>query len=263
MKNIPVICLLCIVLFTIVWPVGAAEISVVEFGDSYRAKITGVIEPGDHDRLVAMVREKDDFPDAVQFDSVGGDVDESIAIGRFARQMMLATATGRNCDGACFLAWAGGVHRKARESMDIHVPITEPAQVDLARAYLADMEVPDDVIDKALGTTSTPMTPAQIIAAVGVNSIRHERWLAEQCGTLTSQQEKDWQAIQALKSMEDSLNNMGMAAGGQAMYNVDAGTQEQAARAQTFSAAHRDSVTQSRAKIKTCQNNVIAAARSL
>jgi len=263
MKLSSVIHLFWITLITAPWPINAADISAIEFGGNYRIKIVGVIEPGDHNRLVTMIKEADDFPDALQFDSAHGDVAESIEIGRFARQAMLATTAGKNCDGGCFLAWVGGVYRKVHGPMDINVPGTDSALAGHVRAYLADMEVSDDVIDKALGTSSEPMTPEQIITIIGANSIGHQRWLAEQCGTLTPQQETDWLAIQALKSMEDSLDNMGMAMGGNSMYAVGAETQEQAARARTFSPDYRDTVIRSRAKIATCRNNAITGARTL
>ena len=167
----------------------AADIRIVGIGSSYQLKITGPVKPGDNDKIRVAITEKAAFPDALLVEGDAGDIAESMAIGNFVRNNMLAVTAGKNCSNTCFLIWAAGIHR----------------------------------------------------------------------GELTDQQELDRQAIQALQSMEASLNAMGM--GGSSMYTVSAETQREAARAQEFSPQYREELQKNHAEISTCRKNVIAAVR--
>jgi hypothetical protein len=232
----------------------AADIRIVGIGSSYQLKITGPIKPGDNDKIRVAITEKAAFPDALLVEGDTGDIAESMAIGNFVRNNMLAITAGKNCSNTCFLIWTAGVHRRARGPIDARVITNDKAAL---RAYLTDMEIGGDIIANALSPESALLTDAMIIASE--YSPRHRQWLTEQCGELTDQQGLDRQAIQALQSMEASLNAMGM--GGSSMYTVSAETQREAARAQEFSPQYREELQKNHAEISSCRENVIAAVR--
>jgi hypothetical protein len=232
----------------------AADIRIVGIGSSYQLKITGPVKRGDNDKIRASITEKAAFPDALLVEGDAGDIADSMAIGNFVRKNMLAVTAGKNCSNTCFLIWAAGVHRRARGPIDARVITNDKTAL---RAYLTDMEISGDIIANALSPESALLTDTMIIASE--YSPRHQQWLTEQCGELTNQQELDRQAIQALQSMEASLNAMGM--GGSSMYTVSAETQRQAARAQELSPQYRDELQKHHAEISTCRENVIAAVR--
>ena len=233
----------------------AADIKILGIGGSYQLKITGPIKPGDHGKLRAMITEKTGFPDGLIIEGDAGDIVESMAIGNFVRKNILAVTAGKNCSNTCFLIWAAGIHRRAHGPIDARVITDDEAQL---RIYLTNMEIAEDVIADALSPGSALLTDATIIASE--HSPRYLQWLTEQCGELTDQQELDWQAIQALQSMEASLNAMGM--GGGSMYTVSAETQRQAARAREFSPQYHEELQENYAKVSSCRKNAITEARA-
>ena len=233
----------------------AADIRIVGIGSSYQLKITGPVNPGDNHKIRAAITEKAAFPDALLVEGDAGDIAESMAIGNFVRKNILAVTAGKNCSNTCFLIWAAGIHRRAHGPIDARVITDDEAQL---RIYLTNMEIAEDVIADALSPESALLTDATIIASE--HSPRYLQWLTEKCGELTGQQELDWQATQALQSMEASLNAMGM--GGGSMYTVSAETQRQAARAREFSPQYHEELQENYAKISTCRKNAITEARA-
>jgi len=167
---------------------GASEAATIRVDpSSEQLYIVGPIVPGDYNRFVAAVRSASGDVFSVDIVSLGGDVDEAIAIGRLihklgfatnapsaadyapeARAMMCNTA-GRiarspcSCVSACFLIWAGGV---ARSGNDIHIhrirftdtsfgalPPTEASTryqqaLEHVHQYLLEMEIPESVWEK-------------------------------------------------------------------------------------------------------------------
>ena len=232
----------------------AADFKLIEFGGNYQIKITGPIEPGDNKKLRGVISEKGSFPSGLLVEGNAGDIPESMAVGQFIRKNMLTVTAGETCSNTCFLIWAAGVHRRARGDIDARM---QAEDADTVRTYLADIEIPDDIIESALSGEQT-ILPGAVIKTLELSE-RHEQWLRKRCGELTQQQELDWQAIQALNSMEDSLNAMGM--GGSSMYTVSADTQQQAARAQEMSPQYRDELKQARAENSTCRAEAITEAR--
>jgi hypothetical protein len=233
----------------------AAEIKVLGIGDNYQLKISGPIESGDTDKLRAAIAEHTAFPDGLLIESDAGDTTESMAIGHFLRDNMLTVTAGKQCSNTCFLIWAGGVHRKARGPIDARVIAADKDQL---RTYLTDMEITEEVISKAASSEQAPLTDAMTDA--NEYSARHQQWLADQCGALTDRQERDRQAVQALESVEASLNAMGM--GGSSMYTVSAETQREAARAREFSQQYRDELQKNYSEISGCHKNAIAFIRA-
>ena len=233
----------------------AADIKVLDIGDNFQIKMSGPIESGDTDKLRAAITEHIAFPDGLLIESDAGDITESMAIGHFLRDNMLTVTAGKQCSNTCFLIWAGGVHRKARGPIDARV-IT--ADKDKLRAYLTDMEITKEIISKA--ASSEPAVLTAEMTGANEYSTRYQQWLADQCGTLTDQQDLDRRAIQALESVEASFNAMGM--GGSSMYTVSAETQREAARAREFSPQYRDDLQKNYSEISGCHKNAIAVVRA-
>jgi len=245
-----------IAIITIVGGPGqAADLKILRVGDSYQIKISGSIKAGDHDKLRAAITEKTDFPDGLLIEGGAGDIDESMVLGHFLRENMLATTAGKQCSNTCFLIWAAGIHRRARGPVEAQVNTDDE---DTLRKYLTTMEITEDVIASALSSESAVLTETMISA--NEYSPRHGLWLTERCGEFTEQQALDRQAIQALQSMEASLNAMGM--GGGSMSTVSAETQREAARAREFSPQYRDELNKKYAEVSSCRKKAIAVARA-
>lgn len=242
---------------------GAANIRAVNYSANYLIRIVGQIEAGDPDRLAATIRRRGRFPDSFYLESKGGDIDASMEIGRLARKSFVPITAGRICDGACFLAWAGGVNREVLvvELMDIRLPGTSSSERRRVRAYLREMEIPEEVIEIALASDALPMTGAQIEAAVGLDAPSHGRWLAEECGELTPKESQDWKSIQSLKALENSLASMAAGIGDNTNFSVGSEIQRQASRAIGFTEEYRLAVDRKHNRIKTCEKRAIASAR--
>jgi hypothetical protein len=100
---------------------GAAEFSISAQSkvDYLRIDMTGAIDPGDLFKLMSALNQvrydkTDKIKKAIVFlDSEGGDVKESLVIGRFLRAQRLRTgiASGARCSSACAYAFLGGTQR--------------------------------------------------------------------------------------------------------------------------------------------------------
>ena len=243
-------------------PGNAATIKAFSYAEDYIIKLLDRIEDRDYYKLTALIKSSGSFPDSLQLESKGGDIAEGMEIGRLARQAMLSTTAAGICNGACFIAWAGGVERKALVPMNIQLPDVGPNQAARIRDYLQEMEVPDEIIETAFIPDTRPMDPEEIMIAVGGDSPGHQRWLAESCGALTPDELQDWRAIQALEAMENSLENMGMAGGQNSGYSLGSETQQLASRAMEFSEEYRTTIDRSYAEISKCRNSLIDAVRA-
>jgi hypothetical protein len=240
--------------------VDAADLRAISFAGEYRIRIVGSIAGDDPDRLLSMFERRDGFPVSIYLESTGGDIDASMELGRIIRQNMIRVDSLRACSGACFLAWVGGVDRISQGAMDIRLS-TNSAQTRDVRTYLEQMEVPEPVIMLVLTPGAEPMTPQEIVAATGENAQSHRNWIMEACGDLTDQEVTDWESIQALKSLENSLASMGAGIGDNANYNIGSDTQRHAARAIGFTQEHRDEVDRKYTRVKSCEKRIIADAR--
>jgi hypothetical protein len=241
--------------------VDAADLKAISFAGAYRIRIVGSIAPIDKDRLTAMFNRREGFPESIYLESDGGDINASMEIGRVIRRNMIPVDSLRACSGACFLAWVGGINRIAQGTMNIGLATESSSQARSVRAYLEEMEVPEEVIMGVLSPVAEPLTRQQIVAATGANSPSHRNWLLERCGELTEEEVKDWQSIQALKALENALASMGAGIGDNANYNIGSETQRQAARAIGFSQEHRDDVDRKYTGVTSCERQEIDDAR--
>ena len=164
--------------------------------------LKGPIEPGDYDRFVAHLAELvtgGRLPDVqnpdvlwtVQLDSPGGDLGESMRIGRLLRRALATTEVGyrfarrldgvydfqkkdelvcldgegglsgcdhdlmeAECTGACLLIWLAGAERHANEGrLGLHGLAGNESET--LRAYLEDMAVPAEWVPRMLSAGGT------------------------------------------------------------------------------------------------------------
>jgi len=238
--------------------VNAADFKTVGLSGNQRLRISGPIEPGDHESLIELLRHNPAYPAGILIDSGGGDLAASIDIGQFARDAMLpVTATG-SCGGGCVLIWIAGIQRATRTNLD---PKGLALQADNIQDYLHHMEVDDETIGRLL--TSPPLSPEQALDLLGATSPNHESRLAERCGTLDEQQYDDWRAVQSLAAVDSALNAMAQGmGGGQAMYVVDPETERQAATARALSPDYRRELDTLQTGITKCRHNAVAEWRT-
>lgn len=99
-----------------------------------RVNLTGDIVKGDLNKLKSLIEEiktcneKNGFPSwsegvFLHLDSLGGSVDEAIALGRFVRRSSMFTHVASKCHSSCVLVYAAGVKRTAApNAVGLHRP---------------------------------------------------------------------------------------------------------------------------------------------
>jgi hypothetical protein len=115
--------------------------------------LTGPIEAGDADKIVAAVRGRRSPPPVFAIDSPGGSVVESIRIAQVVKKLAVSVTVlhGGQCASACFMVFAAGVGRSAmpaelmspeakRRANELAIKITgkpasSPGPVGLHRPY--------------------------------------------------------------------------------------------------------------------------------
>lgn len=174
----------------------AADIRpIIHGGGSYREiVIEGIIESGDFEKFIEIIRDNQGRISTVWIFSPGGDFDEAMKIGRGMRALELASISGPerdsagrlSCDGmfgfpepkdprnctcasACFFIHIGGVSRGGK-FLAVHRPYFEKGRFgelteegakkefdalqNRARAYMFEMGVPKHIQEDVLGTPS-------------------------------------------------------------------------------------------------------------
>ncbi len=248
--------LLAVTMWCVAMPATAADIRAVGPAGSERIRIDGAVAPGDRDRFAAALAVTQ--TNGVLIESTAGDLTEAAAIGSLVREALLpVTATGP-CGGGCVLIWVAGVARSTRQGLDPGGLADDAAAVG---RYLARMEI--DAATTAQLLASGPLTPVEAIDLLGAASPAHTARLAKHCGTLTVPERADWQAAQALDTVEAALNAMaGGMGGGQSMYVVDAETERQAAAARALDPDYRRALTARQAGITQCRRTAVTEWRA-
>lgn len=173
-----------------------------------RAEFAGEIRKGDLEKFERMITAQ-----PIQYlnlNSVGGDLDEAIRIGRLVRHHNLHTfvyGEDHFCSSACFFIWAGGIYRSGDPS--IHRPYLPDGElgklsiaeanklyVDLTRkitAYLSEIHIelhlPADFVSVMM---STPPSDAFYLSdfvhespgLTGKYEPGIEQFLLDKCGSL-------------------------------------------------------------------------------
>ena len=154
----------------------------------------------------------------VFLNSNGGSVTEAIKIGEAIHEMSLRTALPENsatCSSACFFIWVGGVERIAyvgngKSTIGIHRIYFESSQYSnlssddaenkyhqaqsLAVAYLAEMGVPQELINKAI---SIPSNDVYYLSAEEIDSLDDyvpflDELLTARCGNYSKDEWNDF-----------------------------------------------------------------------
>ena len=188
-----------------------------------RVYVVGRIEKGDFDKFEQIYKRSDrDNLHMVDLRSPGGSVVEAIKIGRLIRKLYVMTnapwsaafgpgatkcsqeASGLRkqlpctCASACFLIWSGGVLRYGDE-LHIHqisfdkdfYGSLSPAEASVkyeaglakVRGYLKEMNIPDSVYEKMVGTASYQTYRLSRLEAAQLSSPpAYEEWLVARCG---------------------------------------------------------------------------------
>ena len=142
--------------------------------DCSSIQIDGQIGIGDLDNLSKLISLNDQgCPDeeiepGISFNSLGGDLDEAIAIGRLIREKQIATIImpGAKCISACTIAFIGGVSRTVHGAYGIHRPYATSASsgpdqslsqynhmTNLLRSYMVEMRISPDLAEQMIKTS--------------------------------------------------------------------------------------------------------------
>jgi hypothetical protein len=154
--------------------------------------LSGDIQPGDYDRLLAKISEDPDrflTHNKVIVASMAGDADEAARIATLLKSLYsevgVGPLTGR-CAGVCFLIYAAAAQRSVdgERLLGIDVPVQ-----GTARAFLAENGVPADLLgDGAQRAPQDRRTPQDVywltqqdLASLGGKSPAFAHFLAGKC----------------------------------------------------------------------------------
>ena len=191
-------------------------------------EIRGQIESGDFPALLSCLKIFVDhgMPEPIQqgqyklrkigwvwFNSEGGDVNESIKIGRFMRESLADVAVNEQCSSACFLAIVGaievsapfaqiGIHRVFYDSESLgktNIKDYESHYNEIKkdiRAYCYDMDVPTSIVEKMFSTSSREI---HILTQGEVSQLSkhpaYDEWINAKCpNSLVGKEKADYQA---------------------------------------------------------------------
>jgi hypothetical protein len=122
--------------------------------------MTGDIEPGDYDRLLARIGEDPQrfmSRDKLILASSAGDSDEAMKIGRLLRalhtEVSVGPLTGR-CADVCFLIYVAADQRAADGPGLIGIRAAPPADAAAVRDFLRENEVPAYLVEHVVRNTS-------------------------------------------------------------------------------------------------------------
>lgn len=175
-----------------------AEISIVKTEHYDVLEISGDIKNGDYKKLKNLLLDKSEnfvaFQRLVLLDSMGGDVEEALKIGKLLKKNFSTTSVDVNkvCMSSCFLIWAGGVdrifnqsaklgvHRLALSAKEININKTEKLTMPISKKvdiYLKENGIPSKIIDRMNETSPSDIyfiTTNWLIKEDLVNSLQYQ-----------------------------------------------------------------------------------------
>ncbi len=218
MKKIQTISFILIFIFSP--KIYSATININKFGI---LMIEGEITRGDFDNTIKLIKKYGKFPNLVGINSPGGSVIESMKIGGLVRKSLMAVMPSGQCNSSCALIVFAAV-RKGAGTVGIHRPYYDKEYfkglssseaekkykiVDkLQRQYLLDMNVPTILIDKML---TIPSTKIEYIDLEDYKDLAGKyppafgEWVTAKCGALTDREERDYDYLEALFSLNMRL----------------------------------------------------------
>lgn len=176
-----------------------------EAGNRYSLVIEGRIISGDYERLAAILKRRELFPDAVFIESPGGNVGAAMAMGRVLRAGLIDIwPSPTECNSACAMIAFASMTNIPGGRVGLHRPSYEPEEFarlsflqarertreldNAVRAYLKEMNVPDDLIEKMMATPSNEIVYLNMRdyrARVGRRPPVVYEWLLARCGAFT------------------------------------------------------------------------------
>jgi ATP-dependent protease ClpP protease subunit len=176
--------------------------------------LTGPIVPGDFKKVIAAVMPPEKFPKYFTLDSPGGDIVESMKIGRFVRETATGTLVTKSCASACVFILIAGVTQTALDgaAVGLHRPIydsKEFAGLSLpdaekkykllqaaTRRYLEEMEMPTAAIEKMFSISSDDIyyLSRQEISRLLVGPSAYSEWIRAKCSPPTA---SEWKMFKA------------------------------------------------------------------
>lgn len=182
----------------------------------------GEIEKGDATEFLAFLVSWGVPPTVFYITSMGGDLNEAMAIGALIRESQIPVWTGDKCYSACVFIYVAGVKRDARGKIGLHWPcfdknhfsglnsIQAKEQYNELKKksiqYLDEMGVSENIISRVFKTDSTHV---DIISAKEANQLFgtvapfYEEWLTAKCGKYTDRQLsviKSWGYLKAARA---------------------------------------------------------------
>ncbi len=192
----------------------SADFSGGKQGSNYVLSISGKIQRGDFDKFINIIKSRESFPFMIMVKSLGGDVFEAIKIAKLIRRSMISVVVPFECYSSCtYLVFASpnfvgsgilGLHRpyydkKYFSKLSSDLATKKYQQLNkLVRTFLLEMDVPTELIDKMMATSSNDMIYIPIdsfIKAYGNTSPAVDEWLRAKCGSFSPDEERDWKAI--------------------------------------------------------------------
>lgn len=170
----------------------------------------GKIRPGDTKALAALIEKNDvgcveeEIEPAISFDSLGGDMDESINIGRLIRSKGIGTSVerGAQCVSACNIAFLGGVSRSVDGVFGIHRPYTLELSTGESDAlskyeaimrtlysYAREMRVSQELFDRMTKISPQDVyylshTEMQALGVIGVDAVWEDVHMSREAKSL-------------------------------------------------------------------------------
>lgn len=219
----------------------AADIAI----DGQYVRLSGTIEPGDTQKIIALIRESpSEFAQRNwQLDSNGGDILEAMKIGDLVKNLYVSInvtnptdfSPKTRCASACFFIYVSAVSRNAIDgSIGVHRPYFPPevfanlspaeaerkyAQLSKGvRDFLVDKGVPNAIIEEMFGLASNEIRwlSARELDAIGDSPAWFDQYLVSKCGfnnrmflaaaTQNPQQAKAWAMCESVFTYNEELN---------------------------------------------------------
>lgn len=206
--------------------------------------IVGEIQPGDFEKVRKLYAANHPYLWAFQLNSLGGDVEEAMTIGRLFRRYLIEAYAPEKifgvstlfwadkascvdnsesecvCASACALIWFGAVRREGR--VGLHRPrITSSAfsnavpeeaenyykhELKHVSKYLEEMEVPGTVIEKMLSTRSSDVQWVDESQELQL-SPSYSEWIDATCGSFSEEERNTERKLESQKSRGLALSN--------------------------------------------------------
>lgn len=175
----------------------AADLEVVSGKSGYSITVSGTLREGDMHTLTEIFRGKGEFPGITRVEIEGGDEAEAMRLGALYRSAHLSVIASETCGNTCFLWLVGGASRIVSDPL--RLGFGEEGAEGI-RAYLTDMDIGPEALEKLAGTFSNrtvSLSVEEFATLVGERPGSFDDWVVDQCGAMTSREQEYLQSIHA------------------------------------------------------------------